>query len=198
MIFRAIWAATVAFTLNAGLLHAQTFRGAIQGTISDSSGSAVPNAQVTVTGEQTQFVRHAVTGASGNYLFTELPVGSYKVTATKSGFQKQVVTGIDVRVATLPRVDLILTPGLLTEIIEVVGKVPLIETSGNSQGGTVEARQASELPVNGRDFVKTLLLIPGATSDPSSASDAPGSFGMFSINGSRGKSNNYLRRHRYE
>ena len=91
MIFRAIVAAAVAITFNPGLLHAQTFRGAIQGTVNDSSGSAVPNAQVTVTGEQTQFARQAVTGASGTYLFTELPVGSYKVTATKSGFQKQVV-----------------------------------------------------------------------------------------------------------
>ncbi len=192
MLLRAILAATVAFTFNPGWLHAQTFRGAILGTVFDSSGSAVPNAQVTATGEQTQFARQVVTDAYGNYQFAELPVGLYRVTAARSGFRKQVVTAIEVKVAASPRVDLTLTPGVSTEVIEVVGNIPLLETSGNNQGGAIEGRQASELPVNGRDLIKTLLLIPGATSDPSSIADAPGSFGMFSINGNRGRSNNYL------
>jgi len=192
MTFRAIATVLLALTFNIASVEAQTFRGAIQGTVNDSSGSAIPRAQVTVTGEQTNFARQAVTDGSGNYLFTELPVGSYRVSAAKDGFQKQVATGIEVKVAALPRVDLILTPGLITEIIEVVGNVPLLETSGNNQGGTIEGGYASELPVNGRDFQKTLLLIPGTTSDPSSVSDAPGSFGTFSMNGNRGRSNNYL------
>jgi hypothetical protein len=114
------------------------------------------------------------------------------VSAAKTGFQKQIVTGISVSVAAFPRVDLILTPGKLSEVVEVAGTVPLLEMSGNNQGGTIEGGHATELPVNGRDFVKVLLLAPGATSDPSAVSDAPGSFGTFSINGNRGKSNNYL------
>jgi Carboxypeptidase regulatory-like domain len=124
MKFRAIVPVILALIFNVNSLDAQTFRGAIQGTVNDSSGSAVPNTQVTVTGEQTNFARQVRTDGSGNYLFTELPLGSYKVTAVKSGFQKQVVTGIDVKVAALPRVDLTLTPGPLTEVIEIVGNVP--------------------------------------------------------------------------
>ncbi len=59
-------------------------------------------------------------------------------------------------------------------------------------GGTIEGKQVAELPVNGRDFTKLLTLVPGSTGDPSGAGDSPGSFGLFSANGSRGRSNNYL------
>src|SRR5690242_16240738 len=142
MLFRAIFAATVAFIFNPGWLHAQTFRGAIQGTVYDSSGSAIPNAEVTATGEQTRLARQVITDAYGNYQFAELPVGSYRVTAARSGFQKQVVTAIEVKVAASPRVDLTLTPGVSTEVIEVLGDIPLVETSGNNQGGAIEGRQA--------------------------------------------------------
>lgn len=192
MMFRAILAAILPLTLTVGSLPAQTFRGAIQGTVIDSTGSAVTAARVSVISEETNLARQTVTDGSGNYLFTELPLGSYRVSAAVNGFQKQVVTGIHIEVATSPRVDLILTPGQLTQVIEVAGSVPLVETSGDNQGGTIEGGHATELPVNGRDFVKVLLLAPGATSDPSAVSDAPGSFGTFSINGNRGKSNNYL------
>ena len=65
-----------------------------------------------------------------------VPIGS---PPQRTGFQKQAVTGIEVKVAALPRVDLTLTPGLITETIEVVGILPLVETSRNNQGGTIEA-----------------------------------------------------------
>ncbi|MBV8570337.1 MAG: TonB-dependent receptor, partial [Acidobacteriaceae bacterium] len=188
--FRAI----VAVLLLSGVatLSAQTFRGAIQGTVTDSSGSPVPGAQVVVTSSDTNLERQVLTDDSGNYLFTELPLGTYNVAAQKTGFQKQISTGVRVDVDTSPRIDLTLNPGQSKQVIEVAASVPLVETSGDNQGGTIDARQASELPINGRDFSKAVLLVPGATSDPSSVSDSPGAFGTFSINGNRGRSNNYL------
>ena len=95
MLFRAILAALVAFTFSADLLRARTFRGTMQGTGRDSSRSAVPSAQITATSEQTRSARQSLTGAPGNYLLTELTVGSYTVTGAKSRFQKQVVTDIE-------------------------------------------------------------------------------------------------------
>jgi hypothetical protein len=83
MMFRTIAAVILTLTFNVDSMRGQTFRGAIQGTVNDSSGSLVPNAQVTVTGEQTHFVRQVVTDAYGNYSFTGLPVGSYRVTAQR-------------------------------------------------------------------------------------------------------------------
>ena len=191
--FRAIVAVlTLVVVCGRVSLYAQTFRGAIQGTVTDSSGSPVPGAQVTVLSDDTDLARHAVTDDSGNYLFTELPLGSYSVAAEKSGFEKQIATGVHVAVDASPRVDMTLTPGQSKQVIEVQANVPLVETSGDNQGGTIDARQASELPINGRDFSKAVLLVPGATSDPASVSDSPGAFGTFSINGNRGRSNNYL------
>src|SRR5947209_6137172 len=191
--FRAvIFAVVLTVTLCVDSPQAQTFRGAIQGSVLDSTGSAIPGAQVTVVSDETNLARQAITDEAGNYLFAELPLGSYSVAATKAGFQKQITTRIHVEVAASSRVDLMLTPGQSKEVVEVVSNVPLVETSGDDQGGTIDARQASELPVNGRDFGKAVLLVPGATSDPSSVSDSPGAFGTFSINGNRGRSNNYL------
>lgn len=191
--FRAIATALTLLAVTHGVPSwTQTFRGAIQGTVADSTGAAVPGAQVTVTSNETSLERHAVTDDAGNYSFTELPLGQYSVAAEKTGFQKRVSTGVRVDVGNSARVDVTLDPGQAKQVVEVAASVPLVETTSDNQGGTIDSRQASELPVNGRDFGKAVLLVPGAASDPSSVSDSPGAFGTFSINGNRGRSNNYL------
>jgi hypothetical protein len=179
-----------ALVLLAAASVAQTFRGAIQGTVLDSTGAAIPAAQVTVTSVDTNLVRQVLTDDAGNYAATELPLGSYRVTASKPGFRTETAGGIQVTVAASQRVDLTLTPGEMKETIEVTAAVPLVDASGDAQGGTIDSQQISDLPVNGRDFGKAVLLVPGATSDPASVSDSPGAFGTFSINGNRGRSNN--------
>src|SRR5437870_7841591 len=178
--------------LAAGLLAAQTFRGGIQGTVTDSSGAAVAGAQVTVTSAETGLTRTVGTDAAGNCTATELPLGTYNLTATKNGFRTAVVKGVTVGVSTTQRADIRLTPGEVKQTVEVTAEQPLVETTGNTIGGTIEASRAEELPVNGRDFLKLLTLVPGAAADASSVSDAAGSFGIFSINGNRGRANNYL------
>ncbi len=171
---------------------AQTFRGAIEGTVLDSTGASIPGAQVTVTSLDTNLVRQVTADDSGNYAATELPLGMYKVTASKNGFRTETTSGIQVTVGAPQRVDLKLAPGDTKEIIEVTAEVALVESSSDAQGGTVTSEQVSEVPVNGRDFGKAVLLVPGATSDPAAVSDSPGAFGTFSINGNRGRANNYL------
>jgi len=187
---RALLVASILLT--AWGLSAQTFRGGIQGTVFDSSGAGVPGAEVVVVGTETNLSRHVTSDASGNYIFNELPLGLYSVSATKPGFQKQVISNVTVTVGAPTRADLTLQPGEAKEVVEVVATVPLVEATTETTGGTVEGAQAAELPVNGRDFGKTVLLVPGAAADPSAASDSPGSFGSFSMNGNRGRSNNYL------
>jgi hypothetical protein len=181
-----------ALVLLAAASVAQTFRGAIQGTVVDSTGAAIPAAQVTVTSIDTNLIRQVLTDDAGDYASTELPLGTYRVTAAKPGFRTETAGGIQVTVAASQRVDLTLTPGEMKETIEVTAAVPLVDSSGDTQGGTIDSQQISELPVNGRDFGKAVLLVPGATSDPAAVSDSPGAFGTFSINGNRGRANNYL------
>ena len=142
---------TVIF-LAAGMLAAQTFRGGIQGTVTDSSGAAVAGAQVTVTSAETGLTRTVGTDAAGNYTATELPLGTYNLTATKNGFRTAVVKGVTVGVSTTQRADIRLTPGEVKQTVEVTAEQPLVETTGNTIGGTIEASRAEELPVNGRDF----------------------------------------------
>jgi hypothetical protein len=170
----------------------QSFRGGILGTISDASGASVAGAKVTATNTGTGLVREATTDVDGNFNFTELPLGTYTVTATKQGFRTQLATNITVGVEGPQRANLTLTPGRVEEKVEVQADVPLVETSSNTLGGTLQAEDFKELPVNGRDFMKMLTAVPGANADPSSVNDSPGSFGVFSVNGNRGRSNNFL------
>ncbi len=170
----------------------QSFRGGIVGTIADASGASIAGAKVTATNTGTGLVRESTTDADGNYSFTELPLGTYSVTATKEGFRTQTATSIQVAVEGPQRANLTLTPGRVEEKVEVQADVPLVETSSNTLGGTLQAEDFKDLPVNGRDFMKMLTAVPGANADPSSVNDSPGSFGVFSVNGNRGRSNNFL------
>jgi uncharacterized surface anchored protein len=155
-------------------LAAQTFRGSIQGTVTDSSGAAISSAQVKVVSAETGLTRTVTTSDDGNYSASELPPGLYSITFTKAGFRTATLKGVDVSVSTTARANISLTPGEVKESVEVNADVPLVETSSNSMGGTIEGKEASELPVNGRDFTKLLVLVPGATGDPVGASDSPG------------------------
>ena len=174
------------------ILNAQTFRGSIQGTVTDSTGAALSGATVTITNPATGLTRTVASGAQGDYFFPELPLGDYDLTVTQSGFRTSTQTGIHVTVATPLHIDVSLQPGEVRQKVEVTAEVPLVEISGNTMGGTIEEKQISELPVNGRDFIKLMVLVPGSTADPSGVSDSPGAFGQFSINGNRGRSNNFL------
>ena len=173
-------------------LSAQTFRGGIQGTVTDSAGASVTGADVTVKSADTGLVRTAKTDDTGNFLFSELPLGSYSVTVSHTGFGTRVLNGVTVGVSANSRADVQLNPGEVKQEVVVTAETPIIDTTGNTMGGTIDAVQMVNLPVNGGDFAKLLTLVPGSASDPNGDSDSPGSFGTFSINGNRGRSNNYL------
>jgi outer membrane receptor protein involved in Fe transport len=178
--------------LSLGTLAAQTFRGGIQGTVTDATGATVSGAQVTATNTGTALARTTTSDDQGGYIFSELPLGDYTVTITKSGFKTQTVKGVTVEVAASQHVDVKLTPGEVKETMEVTAAVPLVDTTSNVMGGTISGKTASNLPISGRDFIKLMVFVPGATADASGVSDSPGTFGQFSINGNRGRANNYL------
>src|SRR3984957_1525519 len=189
----AIVCAILLMTLAAAPGRAQTFRGSIQGTVTDSSGAALVGATVTVHNVDTGVDRVTNTTTDGGYLMPELPVGTYDVTIEMSGFQKAKVTGVAVSVAAERRVDVSLKPGQVNQQIVVSGEeVPVVETSSDTLGGSFESDSVENLPINGRDYTKLLILVPGATGEPNGGGDSPGSYGQFSVNGSRGRANNYL------
>jgi len=176
----------------AAALPAQTFRGGIRGAVTDTTGAAVPDATVTATSVDTGLVRTALTDAQGNYVLSELPLGDWNVTASLTGFAPQTVKGVNVDASATRRVDLVLSAAGRQESVDVVAGSPLVDSTGDTMGGTISGDQAAEIPLNGRDFTKLLSMVPGTAADPSSINDSPGSFGLFSANGNRGRSNNYL------
>jgi len=179
--------------LAAGTLSAQTFRGTILGTVTDSSGAVVSGAKVTVKNEGTGLERVTATSADGSYSLPELPIGTYTVTVSQSGFQTFVATGVVANVATERRVDAVLQTGQVSTTVEVsADQLPMVETTTNDLGGVLTAQTVENLPVNGRDYTKLIYLNPGVSGSPDQISDSPGSFGEFSMNGARGRSNNYL------
>jgi Carboxypeptidase regulatory-like domain/TonB dependent receptor len=189
------WACLLALVILMGgaLTGAQTFRGTILGAVTDSSGAAVPGATVTIKNVDTGLTRTVTTTDDGSFAVPELPIGSYSVTAEKSGFKVGVVTGARVEVSAERRVDFSLQPGELAQRVEVVGEeLPMVESTSNTLGGIVESKVVANLPVNGRDYQKLILLVPGAASGPDAITDSPGSYGTVSVNGARGRSNNYL------
>jgi hypothetical protein len=171
---------------------AQTFRGGIQGTISDSTGAAIPGAEITAASEETGLIRTTHSGASGDYSLPELPVGLYTVTAKANGFNAIALKAIKVVVSANQQADFQLTPGTVSTSIDVTAPVALVDTIQDTLGGTMEAEDIRQLPIAGRDFNKLLVMVPGSQGDASGESDSAGSFGLFSINGNRGRSNTYL------
>ena len=179
--------------LHPAFSHAQTFRGTILGTVTDSSGAAVPGATVVIKNVDTGLTRTVVTSDDGSYSAPELPIGNYTVTVQKEGFKEGVVAGIKVDVSSERRADVTLQPGQLAQKVEVVGEeLPMVESTSNTLGGIVESKIVTSLPVNGRDYQKLIFLVPGVTGSPDQITDSPGAYGIFSVNGARGRSNNFL------
>ena len=175
----------------AGPSAAQTFRGTILGTVTDPNGAVVPNATVTAKNVGTGIERSTTSDDFGNYTLAELQIGTYELKVQSSGFQTATVSNVLVEVSAERRVNVALsvTGGETTVTVDTNTQV---ETTTNTLGGTVSPKEVADLPVNGRDFTKFLTMVPGATGDPSGATDSPGSFGLFSANGNRGRANNFL------
>jgi hypothetical protein len=177
-----------------GALHAnaQSTSGRIRGTVTDPSGGAVTGAAVTLINTATNITREATTGGTGDYLFLEVPIGSYEITVNQTGFKKFVRKDIVVDLNAVVSVDIPLQVGGATETVEVTGEPPVIDTTTTQLGAVVGSRDATELPLNTRDTYQLLQLQPGVQSqlgnDLFYGSDKPG---VVTVNGGRGRSNNY-------
>src|SRR5271157_2206329 len=179
--------------LTATFVSAQTFRGSILGTVTDPTGAVVAGATVKAHNTATGLERTTQTTTEGNYTISELPIGTYSVAVTQAGFETSVTSNVLVDVATERRVDVALKTGQVSNTVEVSGEaMAQVDTTTDELGGTLTAQTIANIPVNGRDYTKLIYLNPGVAGSPDQISDSPGSFGTFSMNGSRGRSTNFL------
>ena len=139
----------------------QNVYGTMAGTVTDTSGAAVANASVTLTNLANAEKRNMETDSSGNYTFVNILPGRYKLEAEKTGFKKFVREPIEVQIESGLRVDIALQVGAQTETVEVTGEVPLLQPETNSLGQVVEQRSVTELPLNGRNPLALVELVPG-------------------------------------
>ncbi len=182
----------LALLVAAPFAGAQSTGGRIRGTVSDPSGAAIVAAKVTLINEATNLARDVDTGANGEYLFIEVPVGSYEIDVTQQGFKKYVRKGIGLDLNEAISVDIALQLGTSAETVEVTGQPPVVDTSSTQLGAVVNERASTQLPLNQRDVYQLLQLQPGVQSqlgnDTFYGSDKAG---VVTVNGGRGRANNY-------
>ncbi len=166
------------------LASAQTITGDISGDVTDSTGAEMPNVEVTAVNTGTNLTRTATTSATGNFRIPQLPIGTYKITATAQGFKTAVISA-EVRAGAVAQANFKLSVGQRSETVEVEGSAPLVELSPN-QNNYVDSLKIENVPLNGRDFNSLLAITPGVQRDPG------GGFLAISINGARTTSNNYF------
>src|SRR5258707_1923298 len=184
----------LAMLLASGLtVNAQTFRGTILGTVTDSSGASVAAATVIIKNTDRELTSTVTTSDDGSFLVPGRPIGNESGAVEKRGLKTAVISGIRVEVSGERRADVTLQAGQVAETVQVSGDLlPQVESTSNTLGGIVESKVVTSLPVNGRDYQKLIYLVPGVAGSPDQITDSPGSFGTFSVNGARGRSNNFL------
>src|SRR5580765_1213221 len=136
----------------------------ILGNVTDASGAAVPAANIRILNTDTNAASLTTTNSEGFFTAPSLPVGSYSVTAEKTGFKKALRSGITLQVDQRAQVDFRLDVGETTESIEVSGEAPLVDTSSATVGKVVENRRIADLPLNGRNALALVMLTPGVKS----------------------------------
>jgi len=147
-------------TISLPAANAQAVYGSIDGTVVDSSGSAVANAKVTITDTDRNVVFTTQTDSSGRYDERHLIAGHYQVKIEQQGF-KGVVSKVDVSVDTVATFDATLQPGTVSETINVVDEIPLLKTERTDVSTVLSTEQVNELPTYGRNFSQLLLVTPG-------------------------------------
>jgi outer membrane receptor protein involved in Fe transport len=183
----------LALLLAANSSWAQTATGQITGTVTDSSGATLPGAKIKVTNEGTGLTREVVSSDRGTYAVPLLPVGAYLVTAEQEGFKLALSSANELKVDQVLRVDLTLEVGAVSETVEVTGRSAALDSETAAIGQVITARQVTELPLNGRNFLQLLFLGAGAVETTGEQGDMrQGAGNAISINGSRPTSNNYL------
>lgn len=143
------------------LLDGQTTSTEVLGTVTDSTGSVVPGASVTLLRIATGEKRQAKTDASGNYSFPLIEIGDYTVSVEMQGFRTQTTTGVHVEYQQKARVNVALDIGATSERVEVVATGVEMKTDDASLGTTVDQRRVVELPIVNRSFASLLVLTPG-------------------------------------
>jgi hypothetical protein len=190
--------AIVLFLTNAVPSQAQVAGATLTGTITDSSGGQVPNAQVVIKDVSTGVERTVTTNKDGFYIAANLLPAEYQVTVTATGFNTEIKNGIKLNVGMEQEFNLVLQIGTVTHRVEVTAEAPAVQLSSSDISATVQATTVRELPLNGRSWTDLAALQPGVDTIQTQPSFSSGAdrgnrgFGQqLTISGARPQQNNY-------
>src|SRR4051794_21223488 len=171
--------------------NAQVDQGAITGTVQDSTGAVVPDAQVTLVNTDQGLTLETKSSSGGGYTFSPVRIGNYEITVTAKGFSKTTQKNVKVQVAQVVQANVSLKPGAATETVEVNTAPPVLQTEEASLGQVIGEAQVNNLPLNGRNFTFLAQLGAGMNT-PQADTRGNAASGAFSANGLRPSQNNYL------
>ena len=187
MSFRGLRLATLAL-FAVSIASAQQSSGTISGTVSDQAGGVVPGAQVEVRNTGTNAVFATSSNESGLYVAPGMAVGEYEIAVESDGFRRTVRSGVTLQVGQNAEINVMLEIGQVTEVVEVVGEAPLVDTGGATIGEVIERKRVSDLPINGRGALALTMLTAGVISNAGPTNSGFGDRGIqlssISINGS--------------
>ncbi len=188
---RKLWTILVstALLLSASLsLYGQSTYGSITGSVTDTSGATVTDANVTLTNLATSEKRTQSSGSDGLFTFVNLFAGQYRIDVEKQGFKHFTRNAITVQVQQDSHIDAALQVGEVSQVVEVTAETPLLQAETSSLGQVVEGRQAIELPLNGRNVFNLITSSPAAVAQGGSGgtpvTQNPFSWGNYQIGGS--------------
>ncbi len=168
-------------------LNAQTTFGSVVGNVTDPSGAAIGGTQVVLTNLGTNQKQTETTNADGFYQFVNLPPASYSVSVAKEGFKHILRSPVVVQTGTTSKIDLALQVGAVSQTVEVTAQTPLLTPESSSLGTVIDQRKTDELPLNGRNPLNLVALVPsvvpqgGAMNNPNGQN--PFAWGNYQIGG---------------
>src|SRR5712672_4266800 len=178
--------------------NAQVSGATLSGTVMDSSGAVIPNAQVAITDVGTGVTRNVTSGSAGFYTAPNLLPATYEVRVTAPGFSTQVQKGVTLTVGAQQTLDIKMQVGQVSQTVEVTTEAPTVELTSSTLSAVVNATTVRELPLNGRSWTDLATLQPGVSAIQTQPSFAVGGdrgnrgFGsQLSISGARPQENNY-------
>ncbi|HWA95686.1 MAG TPA: TonB-dependent receptor [Terracidiphilus sp.] len=182
---------TLLLLLTGTYSNAQVDEGAITGTVTDTTGAVIPNAQVTLLNTDQGITLQTKTSGTGLYTFSPVRIGHYQITVIAQGFAKTTQKNLTVNVAQVLQVNVSMKLGSTSETVEVNTAPPQLQTEEASVGQVIGSHEVNSLPLNGRNFTFLAQLGAGMQT-PQADTRGNAASGAFSANGLRPAQNNYL------
>ncbi|MBV8865220.1 MAG: carboxypeptidase regulatory-like domain-containing protein, partial [Acidobacteriaceae bacterium] len=179
--------ALAALVFSGSCLNAQTTFGTVVGNVTDPSGAAVTNTEVVLTNLGTNEKRTERTNADGFYQFVNVLPAGYSVTVENPGFKRVVRSPVTVQTGTSSKIDIALEVGAVNQTVEVTAQTPLLAPESSSLGQVIDEKKTNELPLNGRNPLNLVALVPSVVPQGGSMSNPNGqnpfAWGNYQIGG---------------